>query len=63
MLYQLLLTSDLGHGAIIEGVPVSPAMMMVKGMPGDVVRMEEVRVSNADEPNTSGYPVAGETKY
>jgi hypothetical protein len=48
---------------MIEGVPLSPGMMMIKGVPGDLVRMEEVRVSRADNPNTSGYPVADKIKY
>jgi len=48
---------------MIEGVPLSPGMMTIKGVPGDLLRMEELRVSREDNPNTSGYPVAGEIKY
>lgn len=54
----------MGHGAIIEGVPVSPAMVMIKELPEDVVRMEEVRILRANKPNTRGYAGAdaGEVK-
>jgi len=47
---------------MIEGVPLSPGMMMIEGVPRGLVRMEEGRVSKADYPNTSGYPVADEVK-
>lgn len=52
----------MGHGSVIEGVPVSPGMMMTKDVAGYLVRTEEVRVSRADKHNQSGYLVAGESK-